>query len=208
MAQFLQIHPQTPQLRLVRIAASILRDGGLIVYPTDSTYALGCRLDAADTVARMRRIRGISEGHDFALVCASLSELGTYAKVDNAAYRILRSHTPGPYTFILPATREVPRRVQNPKRRTIGLRIPDCVITRVLLAEFGEPVMSSTLILPGHELAESDPQDIRELLEHEVDAVIDGGPGGVEFTTVVDLIDPTPRIVRQGLGVSTAFPGG
>ena len=200
MSQFFRIHPDNPQTRLIHQAADILRDGGVIVYPTDSAYALGCHLGDKHALIRIRRIRALEDDHNFSLVCRDLSDLGTYARVDNAAYRLLKAATPGPYTFILQATREVPRRLVHPKRKTIGVRVPDNNICRALLDELGEPIMSSTLILPGDEYPMSDPLDIRDLLEHQVDLVIDGGFCGIEPTTVVDLEDDVPVIVREGLG--------
>jgi len=200
VSQFFRIHPDNPQTRLIHQAADILRDGGVIVYPTDSAYALGCHLGDKHALIRIRRIRALEDDHNFSLVCRDLSDLGTYARVDNAAYRLLKAATPGPYTFILQATREVPRRLVHPKRKTIGVRVPDNNICRALLDELGEPIMSSTLILPGDEYPMSDPLDIRDLLEHQVDLVIDGGFCGIEPTTVVDLEDDVPVIVREGLG--------
>jgi tRNA threonylcarbamoyl adenosine modification protein (Sua5/YciO/YrdC/YwlC family) len=200
MSQYLQIHPQNPQLRLIRRAAEILRDGGVIVYPTDSCYALGCTIGNKDAMYRIRRIRNAGKDHIFTLVCRDLSEISMYARVDNAAYRLLRAHTPGPYTFILKATREVPKRLQDPSRRTIGIRVPDHVVAASLLEELGAPIMSSTLIVAGDELPLSDPRDIRARLEQQVDAVIDSGAGGLIPTTVVDLVSDTPRIVREGKG--------
>ena len=200
MSQFFRIHPDNPQARLINQAADILRDGGVIVYPTDSAYALGCHLGDKHALIRIRRIRRLEDDHNFSLVCRDLSDLGTYAKVSNAAYRLLKAATPGPYTFILQATREVPRRLVHPKRKTIGVRVPDNNICRALLDDLGEPIMSSTLILPGDEYPMSDPLDIRDVLEHQVDLVIDGGFCGIEPTTVVDLEDDVPVIVREGLG--------
>jgi tRNA threonylcarbamoyl adenosine modification protein (Sua5/YciO/YrdC/YwlC family) len=205
MSQFFQIHPDNPQQRLIHQAADIVERGGVIVYPTDSAYALGCHIGDKNALDRIRHIRRLDEKHNFTLVCRDLSELATYAKVDNPAYRLLRNHTPGPYTFILPATGEVPRRLMHPKRRTIGLRVPDNAIAQALLAVVGGPLMSVTLIMPGDELPLTDPYDIRQTLEHEVDLVIDGGYCGMEPTTVVEWIDEAPRIVRQGKGDASAF---
>jgi len=205
MAQFFQIHPVNPQPRLIARAVAILRDGGVIAYPTDSSYALGCHLGDKQAMERIQRIRRVGDRHNFTLVCRDLSELALYARVENDIYRLLKSFTPGPYTFILPATREVPRRLQNPKRRTIGLRVPDHPITQALLAELSEPIMSATLILPGADLPLSDPEEIRERLEHDVDLVIDGGICALEPTTVVDLVDGTPRVTRRGKGDPTPF---
>ncbi len=200
MSQFFQIHPVNPQQRLIRNAVEIIRNDGLVAYPTDSSYALGCRVGDKRGMERMRRIRGLDNAHEFTLVCRDLSELASYARVENSAYRLLKSLTPGPYTFILRATHEVPRRLLNPKRKTIGIRVPDHPICQALLAELGEPLMSSTLILPKRDMPETDAHDIRERLEHELDLVIDGGNCGLEPTTVVDMVDGVPSVVRAGLG--------
>lgn len=200
MSQFFQIHPDNPQARLIDKTVEIIRQGGVIVYPTDSGYALGCHLGDKTAQERIRRIRQVDDKHNFTLVCRDLSELATYAKVHNSAYRLIKSLTPGAYTFILTATREVPRRLQNPKRKTIGLRVPDNHIAQALLEALGEPLMSSTLILPGEEMPLTDPYDIRDTLEHSLDLVIDGGYCGFEPTTVVDLSDDTPVLLREGLG--------
>ncbi len=205
MAQYFEIHPTHPQPRLVKRAVEIVRAGGVIVYPTDSSYALGCALGEKGAMERIRRIRRVDDDHHFTLVCRDLSELSQYARVTNADYRVLKAATPGPYTFILPATREVPRRLQHPKRKTIGLRVPDHVIAQALLAELGEPLMSSTLILPGELLPTSDPEEIRERLEHDVDLVLDGGPCGLEPTTVVVLDDGRATVVREGRGSAAPF---
>lgn len=207
MAQFFSIHPENPQARLVHQATEIVRKGGVIVYPTDSAYAIACEIGNKDGVERIRRIRQVGKDHNFTLVCRDLSELATYARVDNSLFRLLKAHTPGPWTFILDATREVPRRLAHPKRRSIGLRVPDHPIAQALLAELDAPLMSSTLILPGEELPMTDPWDIRETLEHQVDLVIDGGFCGLEATTVVDLTGPEPALVRLGCGpVDTLVP--
>ncbi len=200
MSQFFQIHPVNPQARLIRQAVDILRAGGLIAYPTDSSYALGCHVGDKSGMERIRRIRGLDNTHNFTLVCRDLSEISTYAKVDNTAYRLLKSFTPGPYTFILPATHEVPRRLQHPKRKTIGIRVPDNPICQALLGELGEPLMSSTLILPGRAMPETDANEIRDRLERDLDLVIDGGNCGLEPTTVIDLVDGVPTILRTGCG--------
>jgi tRNA threonylcarbamoyl adenosine modification protein (Sua5/YciO/YrdC/YwlC family) len=200
MSQFFQIHPVNPQLRLIRNAVDILRADGVIAYPTDSSYALGCCIGDKRGIERIRRIRGLDDSHDFSLVCRDLSEIATFARVENTAYRLLKALTPGPYTFILRATGEVPRRLQNPKRKTIGIRVPDHPICQALLDELGEPLMSSTLILPGSEVPETDANEIRERLEHELDLVIDGGSCSLEPTTVVDMVDGVPSVVRVGLG--------
>ena len=205
MSQFFQIHPQNPQLRLIRQAVELLRDGAVIVYPTDSAYALGCHMGDKKALERIIRIRQLSEKHNFTLICRDLSEISTYAKVSNMAYRILNNHTPGPYTFILPATRDVPRRLMHPKRRTIGLRVPDHKITRALLDGLNEPLMSTTLILPGESVPMTDVDEIRRLLEHQVELVIDGGSCGIDPSTVVDMTDDMPRVIRIGRGDPAPF---
>ena len=205
MSQFYQIHPDNPQARLIRNAVDIIRNGGVVVYPTDSAYALGCQIGDKAAVDRIRRIRKLDDKHNFTLVCRDLSEIATYAKVSNASYRSLRHTTPGPYTFILQATNEVPRRLMHPKRKTVGLRVPNNAIAAALLADLGEPLMSVTLIMPGDDFPLIDPYDIRETLEHEVDLVIDGGYCGMEPTTVVDLADDRPVILREGKGDVTPF---
>lgn len=207
MSQFFQIHPDNPQPRLVNQAANIIRAGGVVAYPTDSAYALGCQLGDKSALERIRRIRRLDDNHNFTLVCRDLSELGTYARVSNTAFRLIRNHTPGPYTFILKATDEVPRRLLHPKRRTIGLRVPENRIALALLEALGEPLMSVTLILPGDELPMTDPELIRERLQHDVDLVIDGGACGPEPTTVIDLADDVPVVLRQGRGDSAPFEG-
>lgn len=205
MSQFFAIHPETPQSRLIQQAVSIIQRGGVVVYPTDSAYALGCQLGDKKAMERIRRIRSLREDHNFTLVCRDLSELGTYARVDNAVYRLLRHATPGAYTFVLEATREVPRRLVQPKRKTIGLRVPDHAIPQALLEALDEPLMSATLILPGDDYPMTDPYDIRDRLEHEVDLVIDGGFCGLEATSVIDLTDTVPVILRRGVGDISDF---
>lgn len=200
MSQFFQIHPGNPQPRLISQAVTIVRSGGLIIYPTDSCYALGCHIGDKSAMERIRRIRKVDERHNFTLVCRDLSEISNYAKVDNAAYRLLKSLTPGPYTFILKATREVPRRLQNPRRKTIGLRVPGNSIARALLENLGEPLISSTLILPGDDLPMTEPELIRDQLGDQVELVVDGGNCGLEPTTVLDLTEGTPRVMRRGRG--------
>jgi len=200
MSQFFEIHPVNPQPRLVRHAVEIIRADGLVVYPTDSSYALGCHVGDKRGMERIRRIRALDKQHNFTLVCRDLSEIATYAKIGNSAYRLLKSLTPGPYTFILRATHEVPRRLQNPKRKTIGIRIPDHPVVQALLDELNEPIMSSTLILPGKDMPETDAHEIRERLEHEVDLIIDGEHCGLEPTTVIDMTDTVPEVVRRGCG--------
>ncbi|MBI3069205.1 MAG: threonylcarbamoyl-AMP synthase [Betaproteobacteria bacterium] len=205
MAQFFTIHPDNPQPRLIRQAAEIVRAGGVIVSPTDSCYALGCRLGDKAAVERIRAIRRIDERHHFALVCRDLAEIAVYAKVDNRQFRLLKAATPGSYVFILKATREVPKRLQHPKRNTIGLRVPDHRVVRALLTELGEPLLSSTLLLPGEELPLNDARDIREKLEHSVDLIMDGGSCGIVPTTVVDLTGETPVVTRHGKGSTAPF---
>ena len=205
MAFLLAIHPQNPQTRLVRQAISALLDGRVVAYPTDSCYALGCLMGDKEAMERIRRIRKTDKQHNFTLVCRDLSEIARYARVDNSQYRTLKAFTPGPYTFVLEATREVPKRLQNPRRRTIGIRVPDNAIVRELLAELGEPIMSSTLLLPGDEQPITDAQEIKHRLDHEIDVVIDGGPGGLEPSSVIDLSGAGPVIVRRGKGDVSAF---
>ena len=205
MSQFFTIHPENPQARLIRQAVDIIRAGGVVVYPTDSAYALGCHIGDKSALDRIRRIRRLDTRHNFTLVCRDLSEIATYARVDNRVYRMLKSSTPGPYTFILRATSEVPRRLMHAKRKTVGLRVPDNAIAAALLEDLDEPLMSVTLIMPGDEYPLIDPYDIRETLEHEVDLVIDGGYCGMEPTTVVDLADDVPLILRAGKGELTPF---
>lgn len=201
MSQFFEIHPENPQKRLIHQAVTIIRNGGVIVYPTDSCYALGCNVGDKQAMERIARIRRTDTKHNFTLVCRDLSDISTYAKVDNSTYRTLKSLTPAPYTFILKATHEVPRRLQNPKRKTIGIRVPDNAICQALLSELGEPVMSSTLIMPGKELPETDAEEIREALEKHVDLIIDGGNCGFEPTTVLVLDDNGEIVVtRKGRG--------
>lgn len=200
MSQYFEIHPDNPQKRLIRQAVEILSAGGVVVYPTDSCYALGCLIGDKSSQEKIRRIRRLDPSHHFTLVCRDLSEIAAYAKVDDKAYRLMKKLTPGPFTFLLPATREVPRRLQNPKRRTIGLRVPDNTVTQALLESLGEPLMSTTLWLPDELLPHSAGYDIRERLEHEVDLVIDSGPCGVEPTTVIDLYESPPRVLRNGKG--------
>jgi tRNA threonylcarbamoyl adenosine modification protein (Sua5/YciO/YrdC/YwlC family) len=200
VSQYFVIHPETPQPRLVRQAAEIIRAGGVVVYPTDATYALGCLIGDKDALDRIRRIRSLDESHQLTLVCRDLSEISSYAKVGNAHYRLLKAMTPGPYTFILPATKQVPRRIQQPKRKTIGIRVPDNAILQSLLTELGEPLMNTTLQLPGDEQPLNDPYEVRQRLERLVDLIIDGAFGDLEPTTVVDLSEDVPRVVREGRG--------
>lgn len=207
MSQYFRIHPQTPQARLIRRAVEILRAGGIIAYPTDSTYALGCLIGEKAPIDAIRRIRRLDERHNMTLVCRDLSEIATYARVDNSAFRLLKNLTPGAYTFIFKATHEVPRRLQHPKRKTIGIRIPDHVIAQALLEALGEPLMSTTLLLPGDELPMTDPEQIRERLEHDVDLIIDAGACGIEPTTVIDMVGEVPEVVRRGKGDTAPFEG-
>ncbi len=205
MAQFFQIHPETPQQRLVHQAVDIVRRGGLIVYPTDSAYALGCHIGDKMALDRIRSIRQLNKDHNFTLMCRDLSELATYARVDNQVFRMIKSHTPGPYTFILPATSEVPRRLMHPKRKTIGMRVPDNPIALALMQELGEPLMSSTLIMPNEELPLTDPYEIRDILEHQLELIIDGGYCAMEPTTVIDFTHDHPKVIRKGLGDLSGF---
>lgn len=205
MSQFFQIHPETPQKRLINQAVDILRKGGVIVYPTDSAYAIGCHLGDKPAADRIKRIRRLDDKHNFTLMCRDLSDIGVFAKVDNTQYRLLKNFTPGAYTFILDATSEVPRRLLHPKRKTIGMRVPDNAIVQALLAELGEPIMSSTLILPGEEDPMTDPYDIRETLEHDLDLIIDGGFCGLEATTVVNMTGAAPEVTRVGKGDPEPF---
>lgn len=205
MSKFFQIHPDNPQQRLIDQAVDIIKRGGVIVYPTDSGYALGCHLGDKSAMERIRNIRQVDAKHNFTLVCRDLSEIATYAKVENDAYRLIKNYTPGPYTFILKATKEVPKRLQHPKRKTIGLRVPDNLIAQALLERLGEPLMSSTLMLPGEDMPMTDPYDIRDTLDHALDLIIDGGYCGFEPTTVVDLTEDEAVVLRQGLGSTEAF---
>lgn len=208
MSQFFTLHPVNPQLRLVRRTAAILRAGGVVVYPTDSCYALGCMLGDKAAMERIRTLRAAGPEHNFTLVCRDLSEIASYARVENPVFRLLKAYTPGPYTFILRATHEVPRRLQHPKRRTIGIRVPEHPVPRAILAELREPLLSSTLILPGDDGPMTDPEEMRARLEHQVDLVIDGGPCGFKPTTVVDLTGEVPLIARLGLGDPAPFQAG
>ncbi len=205
MAQLFTIHPDNPQKRLIKQAVEIIRGGGIIVYPTDSCYALGCHLGDKAAVERMRAIRQVDARHHFALVCRDLAEIATYARVDNSQFRLLKATTPGSYTFILQATREVPKRLQHPSRRTIGLRVPDHRVVSALLEELGEPLLSSTLLLPGDAVPLNDVHEIRERLEHQVDLILDGGPCGIEPTTVVNLTGEVPVVTRAGKGSTAPF---
>lgn len=205
MTQYFSLHPDNPQPRLIKQAATMLREGAVIVYPTDSGYALGCHLDDKEAVARIRQIRGLDDKHHLTLVCRDLSELSTYARVSNNQFRLLKSNTPGSYTFILEATKEVPRRLQHPKRSTVGVRIPDHPIALALLEELGEPLLSSTLIVPDASFPLTDVDEIRERLERQVDLIIEGGTVGIDPTTVIDLTSETPVLMRAGRGDITPF---
>ncbi len=200
MAEYFILHRLNPERRLINKAAEIVRGGGLIAYPTDSCYALGCHIGDVQALERLRKLRGADRHHHFTLVCSDLRQVGHYAQVDTWQFRLLKASTPGPFTFLLPATRETPRRLQHPKRRTIGVRIPDHRVPHLLLAELGEPLMSSTLLLPGDESPLTDGEQIRERLDHQLDAILDGGHCGVEPTTVIDLTRSPPEIVRAGKG--------
>ncbi len=198
MARYVDVHPQDPQPRAIRQVAALVRDGGLIVYPSDSGFALGCRVGNREGVDRIRTLRRLDENHHFTLVCRDFAQLGQYVQVSNPVFRAVRAATPGPITFILPATKEVPRQLMHPRKRTVGVRIPDHVVVRALLDELGEPLLSSSLLLPGREEPLSQGWEVKELLDHQVDAVLDSGDQGTEPTTVVDLSGPEPEIVRQG----------
>ncbi|GLT14426.1 L-threonylcarbamoyladenylate synthase [Vibrio algivorus] len=205
MSQFFYLHPENPQARLINQAVAIIRNGGVIVYPTDSGYALGCQLENKTALERICRIRKIDDKHNFTLLCRDLSELSLYARIDNTAFRLLKNNTPGAYTFIFKGTKEVPRRLMNAKRKTIGIRVPDNKIALDLLEALGEPLMSTTLILPGNDYAESDPEDIRDKLEHSVDLIMNGGFLGEQPTTVIDFSDDEMVIARRGAGDPTPF---
>ena len=205
MAKLIEIHPDDPQPRRVTEIVETIRGGGLIAYPTDSSYAFGCHIGDKRAMDRIRRIRRTDKNHNFTLVCSDLSEISTYARVDNWAYRMLKAMTPGPYTFILPAPREVPKRLQHPKRRTIGLRVPDHSLVRAVLEALGEPIMSSTLLLPGDDLPLTDPYEIQERIGHDIDLIIDAGPTGIEPTSVIDLSQDTVEVLRVGRGDVSAL---
>jgi tRNA threonylcarbamoyl adenosine modification protein (Sua5/YciO/YrdC/YwlC family) len=200
MARLVEIHPANPQPRLIAEVVATIRSGGLIAYPTDSSYAFGCHIGDKRAMDRIRRIRKTDKQHNFTLVCSDLSEISLYARVENWAYRLIKSLAPGPYTFILPATREVPKRLQHPKRRTIGLRVPDHAIVRAMLDALGEPIMSSTLLLPGDDIPMTDAQEIEERIGSQIDLIIDGGPTCIEPSTVLDLSSGSVEILRRGRG--------
>ncbi|MGI9877483.1 L-threonylcarbamoyladenylate synthase [Vibrio chagasii] len=205
MSQFFYVHPDNPQARLINQAVAIVRNGGVVVYPTDSGYALGCQLENKQALERICKIRRIDDKHNFTLLCRDLSELSLYARVDNVAFRLLKAHTPGAYTFIFKATKEVPKRLMNAKRKTIGIRVPDNKIALDLLEAMGEPLMSTSLILPGNETTESDPEEIRDSLEHAVDVILNGGYLGEQPTTVIDFSDDDTVILRRGAGDPAPF---
>lgn len=205
VAEIIEIHPQDPQPRRVQVVVDIIRSGGLIAYPTDSSYAFGCHIGDKKAMDRIHRIRRTDKKHNFTLICADLAEISLYARVENWAYRMIKSMTPGPYTFILPATREVPKRLQNPKRRTIGLRVPDHRLVQDIIQALGEPIMSSTLSLPGDDRPLTDPSEIDARIGHQIEAIIDAGPAGIEPTTVLDLSNNTVEILRVGRGDVSQF---
>ncbi len=200
MTQYFSIHPTHPQQRLLARAADIVRRGGLVVYPTEATYALGCQIGDKDAIERIRALRRLDKQHHFTLTCRDLSEIATYARVSDPSFRLLKELTPGPFTFLLPATREVPRRLVHPKKKTIGIRVPDHPIAQGLLEELGAPLMSTTMSLPGDLAPSGDPEDLRDRLRAQVDLIIDGGSCGIVPTTVLDLTGPQPEVIRQGLG--------
>lgn len=205
VSQFFQIHAENPQPRLIKQAVEIIRKGGVVVYPTDSSYAMGCQIGDKNAVERVRRLRGLDKSHNFTLICCDLSQMGLFAKIDTATFRLLKAHVPGPYTFILNGTREVPRLLLHEKRRTIGLRVPQNPILLALLAELGEPLMSVSLILPGDEEPMTDPYEIRQRLEKQVDLIVDGGFGDLKASTVIDLTGDEPALIREGCGDPAPF---
>lgn len=205
MARIVELHPADPQPRRVAEVAACIRRGGLIAYPTDSSYAFGCHIGDKRAIERIRHIRRTDKNHNFTLVCGDLSEISQYARVDNWAYRLLKAHTPGPYTFILNATREVPKRLQHPKRRTIGLRVPDNAVVRAILDALGEPIMSSTLLLPGDDMPMTNALDIDERIGSQIDLIVDAGTTGIEPTSVLDLSTGTVEVLRVGRGDVSAF---
>ncbi|MBT8081177.1 MAG: threonylcarbamoyl-AMP synthase [Gammaproteobacteria bacterium] len=205
MAKLIELHPTDPQPHRVRNIVDRIREGALIAYPTDSSYAFGCRIGDRDAVRRIHRIRRTDKKHNFTLVCADLSEISIYARVENWAYRLIKSLTPGPYTFILPATRELPKILANPKRRTIGIRVPDHPLVSAMLEELGEPIMSSTLTLPGDDIPLTDPLDIEKRIGHDIDVIVEAGTTGIEPTTVLDLSTGTVEVIRVGRGDASQF---
>jgi len=205
MSQFFQIHPDNPQVRLIRQAAEIIRQGGVVIYPTDSSYAIGCQIGNKSAMDRIRRIRRLSHDHNFTLIGRSLSELSAYTKLDNQAHRLIKTLTPGPYTFILMATKQVPKRLMHAKRKTIGVRLPDNRVAQDLLQELNEPLLSSTLILPGEDMPMMDPYEMNQILGHSVDLIVDGGYCGYEPTSVIDLNEDPPKVLRLGKGDVALF---
>jgi tRNA threonylcarbamoyl adenosine modification protein (Sua5/YciO/YrdC/YwlC family) len=205
VAKLIEVHPTDPQPRNVKKIVELIRDGGLIAYPTDSSYAFGCRIGDKKVIERIHRIRRTDKKHNFTLVCADLSEISVYARLDNWAYRLIKSLTPGPYTFILPATRQLPKMLKNPKRKTIGIRVPDHPLVTAMLGELGEPIMSSTLLLPGHDLPLTDPLEIEEEIGHQIEVVVDAGPTGIEPTSVLDLSSGSVEVLRAGRGDTAQF---
>ncbi len=205
MAKYLDVHPDNPQPRRIREAGDIIRAGGVVAYPTDSSYALGCRIGDRDAVERIRELRRLDDRHHFALICRDFSQLGQFVQLSNSVFRLVKAHIPGPYTFILPASKDVPRRLLHPKKRTVGARVPDHRVTQALLDELGEPLLSSTLLLPGDEEPLTQGWEIKERLDHAIDAVIDAGEGGKEPSTVVDLSGDEPEVLRRGVGDPTPF---
>ncbi|HCM46350.1 MAG TPA: threonylcarbamoyl-AMP synthase [Colwellia sp.] len=205
MSQFFYVHPDNPQGRLMKQAADIIKQGGVIVYPTDSGYALGCHLGDKKALERICQIRDIDKNHNFTLVCQDLSQISEYTRIDNTAYRLLKNNTPGPYTFIFKGSKEVPKRLLNPKKKTIGIRVPNNTIAQALLTELAEPIMSTSLIMPGQDMAEYDPEQIRDLLEHQVDLIVNGGYLGEHPTTVIDFSNDSIEIIRVGEGDSSPF---
>jgi tRNA threonylcarbamoyl adenosine modification protein (Sua5/YciO/YrdC/YwlC family) len=202
MAQFLEIHPENPQLRLIHQAVEIIRRGGVIVYPTESSYAIGCHLDDKQALDKIRRIRQLDDKHNFTLVCKDLTQVSNFTKIGNDAFRLIKTLTPGPFTFLLPATREVPRRLQHPKKKTIGIRIPSHPVAQLLVRELDEPFFSASLIMPGQELALTDPYEIRQMLDHELDLIIDSGIIESEQTTIIEISAEGTEIIRQGKGLA------
>jgi tRNA threonylcarbamoyl adenosine modification protein (Sua5/YciO/YrdC/YwlC family) len=205
MSQFFYVHPDNPQGRLMKQAADIIKQGGVIVYPTDSGYALGCHLGDKKALERICQIRNIDKNHNFTLVCQDLSQISEYTRIDNTAYRLLKNNTPGPYTFIFKGSKEVPKRLLNPKKKTIGIRVPNNTIAQALLTELAEPIMSTSLIMPGQDMAEYDPEQIRDLLEHQVDLIVNGGYLGQHPTTVIDFSNDSIEIIRVGEGDPSPF---
>ncbi|XVV17112.1 L-threonylcarbamoyladenylate synthase [Actinoplanes sp. CA-131856] len=205
MAKYFDVHPDNPQARAIRQVVDIVRGDGLIAYPTDSCFALGCRMGNKDGLDRIREIRHLDDRHHFTLMCRDFAQLGQFVQINNASFRLVKASTPGPYTFILPATKEVPRRLLHPKKKTVGARIPDHVVAQAILEELGEPLVSSTLLLPGEEEPMTMGWEIKETLDHQLDAVVDAGEGSTEPTTVVDLSDGEPEILRVGAGDPTRF---